>query len=350
MTHHTTKKHLALDYMNGVASLFVILIHVLSLAVSNGNPSALKMAPIYIAWRLAAFVVPMFLYTGAIKLQRQWDSGRSLNYYFTYILRRFQKIFLPYVLWVIIYYLAFLRISYVRGEWGEFFKYLFTGTLSSPFYYIIIVMQFYLLAPLWGFIARRVPAYAGISVSLLITIIAKQLPAVLSHFNIDFPYTDRIVPSYLVFWVIGLYVGKHYDEISAILRKKSGIIVTGVSVMIFTAVLYIQYSSRVYLLSTEDMKIVSDILTIVFLHGVMLRAEVACEKIKTLLSFLAESSFFVYLSHCLVLTLVTNELQSRGIGDLFTLTLVRFVACYTLPYLAYLIWRCIKKFIPNLRK
>ena len=63
----STKKR-ELNDMNAIACLLVILIHVLSLGISSVTPTSWQAAVIYFPWRLAAFVVPMFLYTGAVKM------------------------------------------------------------------------------------------------------------------------------------------------------------------------------------------------------------------------------------------------------------------------------------------
>lgn len=163
----STKKR-ELNDMNAIACLLVILIHVLSIGISSVTPSSWQAAVIYFPWRLAAFVVPMFLYTGAVKMALHFmDRELTLGSYLRYMLQRIQKIYLPYVLWVVIYYACFLRIGYVRGEGREFFSYLLLGNLSSPFYYIVIVMQFYLLMPFWLWMVKHIPAYLALGVSLL---------------------------------------------------------------------------------------------------------------------------------------------------------------------------------------
>ena len=92
-----------LNDMNAIACLLVILIHVLSIGISSVTPSSWQAAVIYFPWRLAAFVVPMFLYTGAVKMALHFmDRELTLGGYLRYMLQRIQKIYLPYVLWVVI--------------------------------------------------------------------------------------------------------------------------------------------------------------------------------------------------------------------------------------------------------
>lgn len=57
-----------LDYFNAIACLLVMLIHVLSLGVTELDRGSWQAAAVYLPWRLAAFAVPAFLFCGAVKL------------------------------------------------------------------------------------------------------------------------------------------------------------------------------------------------------------------------------------------------------------------------------------------
>ena len=328
----STKKR-ELNDMNAIACLLVILIHVLSIGISSVTPSSWQAAVIYFPWRLAAFVVPMFLYTGAVKMALHFmDREITLGGYLRYMLQRIQKIYLPYVLWVVIYYACFLRIGYVRGEGREFFSYLLLGNLSSPFYYIVIVMQFYLLMPFWLWMVKHIPAYLALGVSLL------AFSFILSLGGIDFPYSDRIFLTYLLFWVAGLYVGKHYDLVTASLSGGLGQVICGGVVLVCAWLAYLQYSGHSLGLNLNDVKLVADLLSIALVHAVCLRLACAPGTLRRGLERLYQSSFFVYLSHCLFLTLGTAFLQRRGVGGLSVLLAVRLLLCYTLPFLAYFLY------------
>lgn len=334
----STKKR-ELNDMNAIACLLVILIHVLSIGISSVTPSSWQGAVIYFPWRLAAFVVPMFLYTGAVKMALHFmDRELTLGGYLRYMLQRIQKIYLPYVLWVVIYYACFLRIGYVRGEGREFFSYLLLGNLSSPFYYIVIVMQFYLLMPFWLWMVKHIPAYLALGVSLLTFFFMQQFSYILSLGGIDFPYSDRIFLTYLLFWVAGLYVGKHYNLVAASLSGGLGQAVCGVVVLVCAWLAYLQYSGRSLGLNLNDVKLVADLLSIALVHAACLRLAHAPGTLRRGLERLYQSSFFVYLSHCLFLTLGTYFLQRRGVGGLSALLSVRLLLCYTLPFLAYFLY------------
>lgn len=325
-----------LDYMNAVGCWLVILIHVLSLGITQADPAAWQTAVIYIPWRLAAFVVPMFLYTGAIKLAQQFSEREiSLGMYGKYILRRFQKIYLPYVVWVVIYYLYFLRIHYVEWNFRELVSYILIGNLSAPFYYIIIIMQFYALMPLWVWMLKHVPAYAALIASLLITFCMGQFAAMLSHFGMEFLYTDRIFPTYLVYWVAGLYAGKYYDTFAPTTRKRPALAVCALGVAAYCAISYWQYAAGLYIFNIDTIKRCADLLSIVLMHAAALKLASSNGLPQKVLSKVYLASFSVYLSHCLFLTEITNRLQGAGITKLSILLPARFVVCYTAPFLLY---------------
>ena len=328
-----------LNYMNAFACLFVILIHVLSLGITSADPSSWQAAVIYFPWRLSAFVVPMFLYTGAVKTALQFmDAQITLKSYLQYLLRRIKKIYIPYVIWVVLYYVCFILIGYVRGNPREFLHCLLIGDLSAHFYYIIIIMQFYFLMPLWIWMLRHAPVYLAVGISLLITFCMQQFDYVLSLFHVSFPYADRIFPTYLIFWTAGLYVGKYYERVASALSGRPAQLACGAVIFICACPAYLSYSGRSLGLNLNDIKMVSDLLSIILIHSVCLRLTHAPDMVRQALQKGYESSFFVYLSHCLFLTLGTAAFQRVGVSSLSWLLAARFCICATLPFLCYAIY------------
>ena len=105
--------------------------------------------------------------------------------------------------------------------------------------------------------------------------------------------------TYLLFWVAGLYVGKHYDLVAASLSGVLGQAVWGVVVLVCAGLAYLQYSGHSLGLNLNDVKLVADLLSIALVHSICLRLGRALEVLRRGLRQLYQSSFFVYLSHCL---------------------------------------------------
>ena len=90
----------------------------------------------------------------------------------------------------------------------------------------------------------------------------QQFSYILSLGGIDFPYSDRIFLTYLLFWVAGLYVGKHYDLVAASLSGVLGQAVCGAVILVCAGLAYLQYSGHSLGLDLNDVRLVADLLSI----------------------------------------------------------------------------------------
>ena len=88
--------------------MFVILIHVLSEGVSIFPSGAYFQSYFLPSQRLTTFAVPAFVFTSALKLFYKYSENKFT--YFSFLLNRIRKIFIPYVLCVILYYIVFVYI------------------------------------------------------------------------------------------------------------------------------------------------------------------------------------------------------------------------------------------------
>ncbi len=332
-----------LNYFNAFACLGVILVHVLSLGITSLNRESLQLFLIFLPWKIAAYVVPAFLFSGAVKMALSFESEKRENY-LKYIAKRFLKIYLPYCLWVLVYYIYFLKLGWVEKGVMPLLRYILVGDLSAQFYYVVIVMQFYILMPLWKLFIKHVPFFVGIPFAGLITVFMLKFDPLMWQLGISFPYRSIMFVTYLVFWVIGLYVGKHYENVKKVLNNSgASAVLSAISVILITVAQHWQYSKSIYVFDGDILKFFTDILTVFLMMYICIKIENSgFEKIKKLLSFIHKSSFSVYLSHCLVLQIVTNYLVGKGVADIGILLAIRAVACYTLPFVLWYIWNLAK--------
>ena len=336
----------ALNYFNAIACLLVVLLHTLSYVISNGTPSSCLVLLTYIPWKISGVVVPAFLFCGAVKLALAEERGQMP--YGQYLLRRVRKIYLPYVVWCALYYVCLMAIHYVTPDAGEFVRGVLLGTISSQFYYVVIAMQFYLLRPLWRWMLRRVPWFVGIPVALLLTLLSDQLPAVLALAGISFAYADRIVPTYLIFLVLGLYVGKYYSAVRAGLwAGRKAVLGSGVMVLLFVGICYLQYAQVLSAYDTNTLKKCSDVITIGILLLACIRLEEAGARLQRLISHVHEASLFVFMSHCLFLVLAMDKMYQMGVTRIRTFVLGRAIAGFAVPFGLYALWRLVRRWRPG---
>ncbi len=345
------KRYFELNYFNALSCLFVILIHVLSIGISYLRNDSFQLALIYIPWKFAGFVVPAFLFSGAVKMALSFDGEKQIGY-FQYVFRRILKIYIPYCLWVGIYYLYFLNIGWVEPGFDVFLRYLFVGDLSSPFYYIVLVMQFYLLMPVWKKAVQKIPFFAAIPVSALISLAMLNFENFLAYFGIEFLWRDRIFPTYIFFWITGLYVGKYYDSVKSIIKKHfHAFMCLSFPIFLYVLLMYWQYRENVYIFNGNTLKLMTDIITVFFVLALCIAI---CEKnyftLKKILSFIYSASFTVYLSHCLFLQIIQSLMDRLNISDMGILITARAAVCYTAPFLMWFVFNKIRLYSKKCNK
>lgn len=160
----------AVDIFRGLAIVAVVLHHLTGLTLRHAEAGSALAAGLAIVNRALHFVVPAFVFMTALVLTRsalrRFDPGK---YYWA----RVRTALLPYLLWTVLYVLfrvatgqddpAALRDPHRWQVWVQYGKGYF------HLYFLLIVLQFYLVLPLllplwrrrWPFLAVLLAAFAG---------------------------------------------------------------------------------------------------------------------------------------------------------------------------------------------
>ncbi len=332
-----------LDEFNALACLLVILIHVLSLGVTMLERGAWQLAPVYFLWKLSGFVVPAFLFSGAVKLGRALAEGQ-VPPYGVYIWRRIRKIYLPYLAASLLYVAVYRAIGVTETlSLHDLLCDLLLGRVSSQFYYIVLVMQFYLLLPLWKCFLARVSPCVALPLGILVSFFMLRSDYFLRGTAFaPYYFRDRIFLSYLFFWLWGLYSGAHYDMLRRRLQRMSRLSVALAcgAVLGFVCITYVQLVTDVYVYDGNDMKLFSDALSILLLlYGCIRLRGLSCPRLHGTLRRIYGASYSVFLSHCLFLTVGTIYLQRFGVVRMGALLPLRAAICYTLPFALHALLR-----------
>lgn len=139
-----------LDVYRALAILAVLLIHTTSSAVGF-LPKDSVLYPLYFAMNTSAhFAVPAFLFLSSLVLLYNYD-GRAKISWSTFYRRRLWTIIVPYVLWSSFYFLLITRNRELTSidNWLAFFKGLLDGSNYTHLYFIVIIVQFFLVFPLF---------------------------------------------------------------------------------------------------------------------------------------------------------------------------------------------------------
>ncbi|MCQ2431815.1 MAG: acyltransferase [Clostridia bacterium] len=214
-----------LSFLNVFFCFLVMFIHVSSEPVTALLPGSWQGMIVTLCWRFCSFVVPGFLFLSGLKLFLNRQGPIDLTKYYV---RRFRTIYEPYLFAVLLYNCLFAAIPYYSYsvKVPRLLHYIFLGDLVSHFYYIVILVQFTILLPLWLWMMKRGRRRVWLAVSLVLTLLCSVvlpgIPAVSSR--ISFAYNDRVFSSYLFYWVLGCVCGAEYDKAKALVFRLRGVI------------------------------------------------------------------------------------------------------------------------------
>lgn len=213
-----------LSQLNVLFCLLVVFIHVASHPVSTLDKLSWQYALVLIPQRLAFVSVPGFFLLSGIKLTLPRSQHQTL---YAYWRGRAKTLLLPYVLACGVYYLYFVFLHYFPPSLEDFVGYLIRGDLSGQFYFLIALIQFILLAPLFQALARRWSPTLLLPFALGITWLSSiYFNSILQLFlpGASFPYSDRVFTTYLVYYLAGCCIGRHYQRFLDLLRENQGLI------------------------------------------------------------------------------------------------------------------------------
>lgn len=308
--------------------LLVVWIHVSSAPVSTLEPASWQYAIVYFPWKLAAFVVQGFLFLSAVKLFLRPQEAFSYRRFWR---SRLCRIVLPYLVWVCIYYVYFVARGYFPFRVGDLLRYMVVGDLSAHFYFIVILVQFYLLMPLWRVMVRQVDGTVAMLLALLISLMVGQyLPNLVALFapGYYFAYTDRVFPTYLIWWVAGCYAGAHYGDFCAMLRRQRGVLIILFAVFAVGegGMGWLHASGRAWIPWLELWHYGYCITAILVAMSVALAVSVYTAPVAAL----DGASWGIYLLHPLIIQLVNQALALAGITTVGAAYGCRIVAVYAL--------------------
>lgn len=159
-----------LDIFRAIAIFAVIAIHATSRTLSETLDTSM-FHPFLFINKFSQFAVPSFVFlSGFVLFYNYIDrplSGKTLGKFYS---KRLLYILVPYIVFSVLYFILKMTSGHSWGMPAEEMarklgKYLLTGTAYTHLYYIIIIIQFYVLFPLilWCFQkVRRLAAWAPV--------------------------------------------------------------------------------------------------------------------------------------------------------------------------------------------
>lgn len=356
--HEKNSRKLSISVASVILMLLVIFIHCSSEAVEGYSTDSLHFMITQSAHRLSSFAVQGFIFLSGLKLflpRSSETSGasesRSINYGRFY-LSRIKRVVLPYIAAFSLYYLYLWHIGCIEPSLRHYFGELTGGGLVGHFYFIAVICQFYLLMPLWQKVSRC-SALPTLLISLLLMIILKSaIPELLSLIGISFPYTGRLLTTYLFYFIAGIFCGKHYAEFVTWVQKSArSIVILFFTTAAVTCASILSIKRHIYYPSwAETAHTLYCTAGILLLLLLSLKAEQALShkpRLTALVSAADRSSYYVYLIHPILIYLCNGCLTALGITSLTARLMIRLLSVSILtPVICILLCECFRRLKP----
>lgn len=314
-----------ISMLNILLCLMVVFIHVSSAPVSQLNKESFQYVSVMVPWRLSAFVVQGFIFLSGLKF---FIKGTENFNYLQFLKKRIKTIIIPYLIWVMVYYVYFCSIGYFPFSIKDYIIYVINGSIVSPFYFIVAIVQFYVLMPLWIKLFSIIDKKILVALSFIIMILAKRyLPILIGD---SFLYYDRIFTTYLFYWVFGCAAGLNYESFKNF-ASKTFLFSASAFAIIAIANSYFSLQSFAhgqYVPFLENLHVVYCIAAILFTFGLFTILSNKGIELNGLLKNIDASSFYIYLSHCFVMNIVNHIIELCGIYSIGKAYLIRFLCVY----------------------
>lgn len=311
------------------ATIAVIMIHSTSQTMTQ---SAFG----YYGNQLARFSVPMFLIlSGFLLFQSDLNShflSRSAFYR-----KRFDKILLPYVIWTIFYSLVlhfyFNGLQNLHMVLPDMVRHLFLGNGFTHLYFVIIIIQLYLLYP---FIRKAFQKRPGLflAASLIVSLLCQSLLYLHAIKAIHlYPYYGQFYliafPVWFFYFFLGMYLALYDQDLQTTgrLSLPAWLVIWAAS---FALLLWDSQQTASYALSIKPTVVLYATTSFFLLRAWLNRFPV---KTGPFINWFSEQSFLIYLLHPLMANFLLflslrvlgqPDLWSSNIGTLgkFLLTLI----------------------------
>lgn len=319
-----------ITYMRGLCMLGVIAIHVGSYALINpyANPTLIAFLEI-----LSRFSIPTFFFLSAfgLFLHNSVDTPFS---YLDFMKRRLSIVLVPYLTWSVLYTAYTCATIH---SWAPFSPWPFTlsllfGTASYQLYFLVIILWFYALMPVWRFLVRKIllRPLPIMAILLLVQIaINYYISFYIGALHFASPALQYLLDMRLNYWIIlyfwvflfGALVAERYDRFVVTLHQYSGYVIIAFILSVISMLAF--FIQKLYILHYT---LLEAIYTVHQLHpaGVIytatsilfflyvFRVTPLSTGAQSVWNALGQNSYGMYLIHPFILYWVTPLLEKLG--------------------------------------
>lgn len=324
------KKINALEYIRGISMLGVVGIHTGAYSLSNPNVNIHLFALLEIITR---FSVPIFFFVSAFGLFLNQNLTGKLNYW-SFMTRRARTVLIPYIIWSLLYMAHYTLLNRDASIWNPplLYEYLLFGLASCQLYFLVILLWFYALMPVWRLMVRYIIEHPlrNLSIILLLQIIFNFYSSYLLKVDTSSFYLNKLLSYRLNYWVLhylfiflfGAVCAVQYAAFEQTINRyqqqiKSFFYITLAGMLSFYYyLLYGSHYTPEQAVNTahqlSPIGVLYTLATTLFLFMTFNKSQMP-RAVTIVLASLGKHSYLVYLVHPLIMYYLTNYLSGHNI-------------------------------------
>ncbi|ABZ95853.1 Hypothetical protein LBF_4028 [Leptospira biflexa serovar Patoc strain 'Patoc 1 (Ames)'] len=272
--HSKEKRETRFDILRGFAMTGIVMIHIHSYFQFFHPADSFTIQNTLLLSNLARFSVPIFILTSAIFLRKKngyWNS-------------KIKHLILPYTIFSILGY----WIKYKDYSVFEFLEFYFFGKVFTPFYFVPLLLQFYLLYYLISSVfTKETYKYWILLLSFIINTVSN-----LGFFDDYLPknYQSISILNYIFFFVLGIQIGNSKDTKTLHSNHSQYILSAFFSVFFVLLIVF----SHLYVVDLKNHHTIYPIFIMFFLWNHLDQMNTSITK---LFNFIGNQSIFIFLLH-----------------------------------------------------
>ena len=321
------KRIVALDIYKALAAVMVIIIHVTATPIVTLTRGAAENVLIVVN-KFSNPSVPMFVFASGLSLF--FIYGNRGIVFGQFLKKRLPKILIPYLSWCVLYYAIYLYKGIYVFSAQTFLFNVLTGRMMYHLYFVVIIIQFYLVFGLIHFVVKSYSAKVILPLGLAINILAtKVLPV---------SYMDRSFLTYFIYFLLGCYVAKNLEKATALLYQYKILLTLGflglggIYAYQFYEAQFLNISARFIPGAYGYISFCT--VAILFYYLLAMSIETASKPenkaiktglIRKGLLALSDGSYYIYLSHPLAIIIAGSISARLGIAGVIDQMMVAFI-------------------------
>lgn len=311
-----------LDLVRAVAIIAVVMIHAASFYPWFSKD--FSWGGYYIYYQVTSFAVPAFILLSGLLLSM---TGANLEFrYVDFVRKRFLYIFLPYCAW---------SAAYFAYRWDSLTPQIamidfVTGRAFFHLYFVVIIIQLYLLFPLFRLAARRFEVY-HLLIALILQVVAIKLVRYLAP-----EFYAKLSATLFVHWIfyfyVGCVIGTRYEAFKSLVDKYASAIIGIVAAISVYKIGDFYYMTQVakkatfwgyaQVLTPENLPYTLGVVALCIFIGQRLQSQAAL----TIIKLVAINSFGIYLCHMFFLRWLKSFFEVHAVTSTNALVFSALIA------------------------